>query len=787
LSHLRKLLVAMTSAALLASLAVPAGAARPKDLQEDPARAPISDNLPNPLAEKQSALKTNAQEAVLRGEARAIGANNVVKLPGGQFVELARTGEDSILTILGEFGDGEATHEHDDEDVTHTGPAGPLHNEIAEPDRDEDNTTIWTEDFSRDYYMDVLFSEEPGAVSMRNMYIEMSSGRYAVNGDVTDWAQVPNNAASYGADYCGSIVCQDTWLFVQDSANAWADSFASTDDLNAYLAQFDVWDRYDHDGDGDFNEPDGYIDHFQSVHAGEGQETGGGAQGSDAIWSHRWYVQTTCIGCGGPTVGGEVVPFGGTQIGESDYWIGDYTIEPENGGVGVFAHEYAHDLGLPDLYDTSGNTGGAENSTAFWTLMSSGSYGSSGIPADGIGSKPMHMGNWEKFQLGWLDYEVAFAGQTSVHQLGTAAHQTKKAQGAFVVLPNKVVPLELGDPCEGCGTSYFYSGSDDDLNVTMTKGIAAVPVASEALTAKVRYDIEFDWDYAFLESSSDGGDTWDPVLTSESQTDSDGQSNFNLSRTGITGDSGDMWVDLTATIPGDANAIRFRYQTDGAVAEPGFQVDNIAIDGTMIGTAEEDEGWVFDGFRITTGSETQSFFNAYVLEYRTYWGFDESLQTGPYNFGFLNTLGNWVEHFEYQDGLLISYWDNSFGDNSVGDHPGGGLVLPIDAHPDMEHWGDGTLMRPRLLSRDSTFGLEGVPSITLHNNGDPVTLPSKPAVSIFDDSRTYWYDCDEHACTGDHSGHYQPGWSSVDVPNTGTRIKVIGVSGNKAFMTIRVN
>ncbi len=32
------------------------------------------------------------------------------------------------------------------------------------------------------------------------------------------------------------------------------------------------------DGEGNFNEPDGYIDHFQSVHVGEGAETGGGAR-----------------------------------------------------------------------------------------------------------------------------------------------------------------------------------------------------------------------------------------------------------------------------------------------------------------------------------------------------------------------------------------------------------------------------------------------------------------------------------------------------------------------------
>ena len=73
----------------------------------------------------------------------------------------------------------------------------------------------------------------------------------------------------------------------------------------------------------------------------------------------------------------------GRGSASSGIWIGDYTIEPENGGLGVFAHEFGHDLGLPDEYDTSGNTGGAENSTAWWTLMSQGSYGTDGRRTSG--------------------------------------------------------------------------------------------------------------------------------------------------------------------------------------------------------------------------------------------------------------------------------------------------------------------------------------------------------------------------------------------------------------------
>ncbi|HEX2194104.1 MAG TPA: immune inhibitor A domain-containing protein [Candidatus Limnocylindria bacterium] len=781
---MRKLIAILAILGLLTSLtATSVTARRPGDRTNEPRHR--DHDLSAPQIDKQRAMTARAQELVLSGERRARGDNKVVRIAKGQYVELARVGEDAILTVLGEFGSGDATHQHqlDDDDeletVTHTGPDGPLHNQIPEPDRSVDNTTIWTEDFSEAYFEDLLFSEAPGDVSMRNYYLEQSSGRYTVHGDVSPWVQVPNNAASYGSNYCGDIVCQDTWRFVNDSADAFAANFANKAALNSYLAQYDIWDRYDIDGDGNFDEPDGYIDHYQSVHAGEGEETGGGAQGEDAIWSHRWYAYFGANGPDGPGVDG----WGGVRIGNSDYWIGDYTIEPENGGVGVFAHEFAHDYNIPDLYDTSGNVGGAENSTGFWTLMSSGTYGSSGRPEDGIGSKPVHMGNWEKFQMGWLNYEVAFAGVPSGHRLGPAEYNTKQAQGVFIVLPDNVVPLELGPPCTGCGERFFWGNIGHNLNTSMSRSISG----GGALTAKVRYDIELDWDYAFLEASTNGGTTWQPVLTNRSQTNSDGQSGFNTSRTGITGDTDGQWVDLTATIPAGANAVRFRYRTDGAVAEPGFQVDNIAIGGTVIGTAEAGEtGWTLNGFVTTSGSEEQHFFNAYVLENRQYIGYDRSLKTGPYNFGFLNTKPNWVEHFAYQDGLLINYWNTEWTDNNVGDHPGEGLLLPVDAHPQFSHWDDGTLMRPRILTFDSTFGLDRVPALTLHNNGVAATIPAKPAVPVFRDSRDYWFNCDEHACTGEHDGRYQPGWYSVDVPNTGTKVRVKSVSST-GFMQVDIN
>ena len=57
---------------------------------------------------------------------------------------------------------------------------------------------------------------------------------------------------------------------------------------------------------------------------------------------------------------------------------------------------------------------------------------------------------------------------------------------------------------------------------------------------------------------------------------------------------------------------------------------------------------------------------------------DKTLKVGPYNFGFANSRPDWVEHYAYQNGLLIWKWDTSQVDNNTSQHKGTGLVLPID-------------------------------------------------------------------------------------------------------------
>lgn len=593
--------IAVTGAVVIAPLSAQATTGAPADSptatssfasspSADGAAAKLDDRS-DPVAEERRDLNQQAVEQVLTGGAKVQDrdGSKAVKVAPGQWAQYGLQDSDQILSFLVDFGD----------EVDPRFPAstpGPLHGNITEPDRAVDNSTYWSDTFDREHYVDMFFDEE--GESLKGVYEEMSSGRYTVDGDVSDWVTVPYSSASYGETESQ----EDMTRFVQDTADAWYDSQIAAGktpaEIDAYLATFDQWDRYDFDGDGDFDEADGYIDHFQAIHAGEGEEAGAA---SSAIWSHRWSVGQAGRGTSGP----EANPFGGIKIGDSDVWIRDYTTEPENGGLGVFAHEYGHDLGLPDLYDTSGG----ENGTGFWTLMSSGSW--LGRGTDSIGTTPNHMGAWEKLQLGWLDYTVATAGKKSTHKIGPSFHATKAPQAVVVTLPT-----------DAAGNSRFY-----------------------------------------------------------------------------------------------------------------------------------------------------------IAENRVYAGYDATLATGPYNFGWGLTAPDEVEHYPYQDGLSITYWNTAQRNNNTRQHPGAGLALPVDAHPKALTWSDGTLVRNRIQSYDATFGKQTTDPLNLHRETaagmTTLTVPSRPGVATFDDTDPHaYYDAANPQ-------------GSVIVAGTGTKIEVVQ-SNSTGMMTVHV-
>jgi immune inhibitor A len=675
--------VAAAGVTMLAGAAFgPAAIAAPADSPtSESATAQRLDNRPGPLTERQNERRKAAQKLILSGQA-APGEDGVVQLAEDKYYEASVTGTGRLFTILSEFGDQGSGK-------LGTTP-GPLHNEIPEPDRAVNNSTHWAPAFETPYYEDLFFGE---GESFADFYTKQSSGQYTVAGEVSDWVKVPGNASTYGdnsvEDFGGA------WQFIEDTGNAWYDAQVAAgktaDEITAELATFDVWDRYDADADGNFDEPDGYLDHFQAVHAGEGEDAGGGAQGEDAIWSHRWYVNSTDYGVTGP----ENAKFGGAQIGNTGFWICDYTVEAENGGLGVFAHEYAHDLGLPDLYDTAGG----ENSTAFWSVMSSGSWLNTG--GDDIGTTPNYMGPWEKLQLGWLDYSLVSEGQSGSFTLSPAALQAADQEQALVIdVPDQEVETTYTAPASGA--SMWWTSSADDLNTTLTRTLDLTGVRSATVTAKAWYDIEAGYDYLYAEYRTAGGD-WTQIGAP-----TDGSTNGK-------------WSTLRYSVPGGGPVdFRFRYQSDGGVHLAGAFIDDITVKsgGTTLLTDDVesgDNGWVAaGGFKQTSGTEVSSGDRYYLAENRTYVGYDATLEVGPYQFSKGLTAPDWVERFPFQDGLLVWAIDETYTDNNTIEHQGHGLVLPVDARPAKFTYPDGTAPSNRRQPFDATFGLQETDVVSLH-------------------------------------------------------------------------
>ena len=178
-------------------------------------------------------------------------------------------------------------------------------------------------------------------------YMEVSYDLLYITGGWDPWRNIGHTVAYYGADSATAIDdpnndgYSDSWWFIRDAV---ANADASVD--------FSLYSK------------------FVFVDAGPNQESSGT---TNDIWSCRWSGLSIATDDGVTITHGMIVP----------------DIEAFGLGVlGVHAHEYAHELGLPDFYTYPSGIGD-------WDLMDSGCWNDNG-------NTPAGFVSWCRINQGWI-------------------------------------------------------------------------------------------------------------------------------------------------------------------------------------------------------------------------------------------------------------------------------------------------------------------------------------------------------------------------------------------------
>jgi immune inhibitor A len=653
--------------------------------------------------------------------------------------------------------------------------SGPVHNQLPDPataGRGTDNNSFWVPDFSPSHYNKLIYTTRgltqrvrpdltgpdgrPGidlrGYTVKNHYREMSKGAYDITGQVAGWVQVPHSEAYYGATVCGQPMqdnsghpdnARQVTQLVVDAVDALAAS-----DPDFPWQDFDIEDQGDVDGDGNLFEPDGVVDHFVIIHAGADKAGGGGAEGPYAIWSHAGNTD--------PATGGYAVPGTGVKVN-------NYIMQAEDAGVGVISHEYGHDLGLPDLYDTSG---AGESDVDFWDLMSAGSH--TGPLFQTI---PVHMGLWDKYVLGWVDPETFGVGSSGRDvKVGQTSRTPRGTEdGVRVNLPQKTVTR--GEPHSG--ENMWYSNNDQPwADVKLSRTLDVPAGADVRFWTWNNYTIEELWDYGFIEVSTDGGSTWTQLEVRDEagnvvSTDEDPNGrlrDYGGLENGLTGTTGGEWrhdwVNLTP-YAGTTIGLRLRYATDAAFEEPGWFADDFEVtaDGTSVWTDDVEggeAGWTSEqgtftdtegaGWIITTGTFVYQHY--YLAEWRNYDGFDKGLRYA-YDPIYLNADGaEWrVTRTPYNaPGMLVWYRDAQYTVNHVTtplfappSTGSKGQLLIVDSHFDpLRRFGEAAEHDPTTL--------KNLPSRAQSSNAAFAKRPTRSFRECIEDpAGSYTVYCNRHA------------------------------------------
>lgn len=332
-----------------------------------------------------------------------------------------------------------------------------------------------------------------GDGSFKAFYETSSGNQLTVTVDVQGWYRATNNFQYYARD-SGYDRAADLVREAVDAAEIAGTNFS----------------LYDNDTDGD-------VDGILVIHSGPGAEIG--SQGGLYIWSHRWVLN-------------------GGNLGSAFYdgvSINDYMINPEVrsasnqsiSGIGVFCHEFGHNLGLPDLYDTDNSNGDSEG-IGNWCLMAGGSY-------SGGSNRPSNFSAWCKEELGWDSPQMAVIGNSGIYTLSPSSTSRDEILRVNTNLSNEYFLIEnrqrIGRDSDlpGHGLAIWH------INTTKTNSPGNSVNADENLKGVDLEEADGNNDLDNEVNRGDGGDLFPGTsnrITFDDNTNPSAQT-YNLTNTGL--------------------------------------------------------------------------------------------------------------------------------------------------------------------------------------------------------------------------------------------------------------